>query len=88
MTTATPLGASAQLDNQITGDALKLSLNYPELLSLVTRQAMSALEITVSKNPDGSFNSSDVMAFMKDMGNVGAGGYNLTYPLSPLNSKF
>ncbi len=65
------------MDNQISGDALKLSLNYPDLLSLVARQAMSALEITVSKNADGSFNSSDIMAFMKDDGAVGAAGYDL-----------
>lgn len=59
-------------------DALGVSSAYYDLLSLVVRQAMSSLEITVSKNSDGSFNSSDIMAFMKDMGNVGAGGYNTT----------
>ncbi len=40
---------------------------------------MSALEITVSKNSDGSFNSSDVMAFIKDMNDDGTGGYDLTF---------
>lgn len=63
-----------QLDFQIVNDAMKISLDYPDLLSLVARQAMSAIEITVSKNADGSYNSSDIMAFMKDMGDVGAGG--------------
>ena len=53
--------------------AQNISSNYADLLSLITRQAMSAIEITVSKNPDGSFNSSDIMAFMKDTGTVGAG---------------
>ncbi len=83
-----------QLDNQITGDALKLSLNYPDLLSLVARQAMSALEITVSKNADGSFNSSDIMAFMKDDGQSALQGMiynvflpmNLKFDLSPLSA--
>lgn len=59
-------------------DARYVSTDYPDLLSLVSRQAMSAIEITVLKNVDGSFNSSDIMAFMKDMGDVGAGGYVLS----------
>lgn len=67
------LKSSTELDDQIINDAMKISPNYPDLLSLGARQAMSALEITLSKNPDGSFNSSDIMAFMKDMGSVGAG---------------
>lgn len=66
---------STQLDSQIINDATKISLDYPDLLSLVARQAMSAIEITVSKNADGSYNSSDIMAFMKDIGDVGAGGF-------------
>ncbi len=74
------LNSSTQLDDQIKGDAAKFSLGYSDLLSLVARQAMSALEITVSKNSDGSFNSSDIMAFMKDMGNIGAGGYAHSSP--------
>ena len=67
------MSASKQLDSQILNDASKISSSYGDLLSLVARQAMSAIEITVSKNSDGTFNSSDVMAFMKDMGEVGAG---------------
>lgn len=68
------MSLSTQLDSQIINDAAKISPNYPDLLSLIARQAMSAIEITVSKSADGSFNSSDIMAFMKDMGDVGAGG--------------
>lgn len=67
------MSLSTQLDSQIISDATNVSLDYPDLLSLVARQAMSAIEITVLKNADGSFNTSDVMAFMKDMGDVGAG---------------
>ncbi|KLO07713.1 DUF1793-domain-containing protein [Schizopora paradoxa] len=67
---------ASRLDSQISTDALKTSSKYSELLSLVARQAVSSIEITVSKNVDGSFNSSDIMAFMKDMGNVGVGGVN------------
>ncbi len=71
------LSASEQLDTQILADAQNVSSNYGDLLSLVARQAMSAIEITISKNTDGSLNSSDIMAFMKDMGSVGAAGYAL-----------
>ena len=66
--------ASNQLDKQVAGDAAGISPNLTDLLSLVARQAMSALEITVSRKTDGNFDSSDIMAFMKDMGNVGGGG--------------
>ncbi|KLO09797.1 DUF1793-domain-containing protein [Schizopora paradoxa] len=65
-----------QLDNQIINDSANISQSYADLLSLVARQAMSAIEITVSRNPDGNFNSSDTMAFMMDMGSVGAGYVN------------
>lgn len=65
---------SKQLDLQIMNDAADFSPEYFDLLSLVARQAMSALEITVPKDADGNFNSSDVMAFMKNMGSIGEGG--------------
>lgn len=71
------MNLSKQLDNQIISDAANISLPYIDLLSLVARQSMSAIEITLSKNPDGSLNPSDIMAFMVDMGNVGHGLYDL-----------
>jgi len=49
---------------------------YAGLLSLSARQIFGALEITVSKADDGSWNQSDVKIFFKDMGNVGSGGTN------------
>ncbi|KLO07710.1 hypothetical protein SCHPADRAFT_836241 [Schizopora paradoxa] len=70
------LNASIQLDLQITNDAATISTEYVDLLSLVSRQAMSALEITVSKDASGNFNASDVMIFLKDMGSVSEGGVN------------
>lgn len=70
------MNLSNQLDNQIINDAANISLPYIDLLSLVARQSMSAIEITLSKNPDGSLNQSDIMAFMVDMGNVGHGLYD------------
>ncbi|KLO07712.1 DUF1793-domain-containing protein [Schizopora paradoxa] len=68
--------AANQLDTKIMKDASDISSAYSDLLSLLTRPATSALEITVSTNPNGTFNSSDVMAFMKDIGSVGGRGVN------------
>ena len=65
------MSASQQLDSQILSDAGSISSDYSDLMSLVTRQAMSAIDITVSENSDGTFNSSDIMAFMSNMGSVG-----------------
>ncbi|KAJ7662655.1 hypothetical protein DFH06DRAFT_1396782 [Mycena polygramma] len=57
------------LDQKILQDALDVSQEYADLVSLATRQAMAGVEITLSKQQDGSWNSSDVQAFMKDVGN-------------------
>ena len=56
-------------------DATAISSEYLDLISLVFRSTISALEITMSKNPDGNYNSSDIMVFLKDIGNIGSGGY-------------
>jgi hypothetical protein len=60
-----------ELDQKILQDASAVSQDYADLISLGTRQAMAGLEITLSTSPDGSFNFSDVKAFMKDVGNSG-----------------
>lgn len=52
-------------DAQVQGDAAKISNDYAAIAALSVRQAIGATEITVSKNSDGSFNTSDVMMFMK-----------------------
>ena len=65
---------SSQLDLQIKNDATNISEDYYDLLTLISRQAMSALEITVSKDAKGDFNAIDVMIFLKNMGNVGGEG--------------
>ena len=67
------MNMSTHLDTQIINDSASISQSYADLLSLVARQAMSAIEITLSENSDGSLNSSDIMAFMMDMGGVGGG---------------
>ncbi|KAJ7195913.1 hypothetical protein GGX14DRAFT_674126 [Mycena pura] len=57
-----------QLDQKLLQDAGRVSSNYADLVSLATRQTMAGVELTVSKNGAGEWNTSDVMAFMKDVG--------------------
>ncbi|KAJ7254983.1 hypothetical protein B0H12DRAFT_545654 [Mycena haematopus] len=57
------------LDQKILQDAGAVSQDYADLISLGARQAMAGIEITLSTSQDGSFNLSDVKAFMKDVGN-------------------
>jgi hypothetical protein len=58
-------------DQKILQDAAAVSQDYADLVSLGTRQAMAGIKITLTTLPDGSFNLSDVRAFMKDVGNSG-----------------
>ncbi|KAH9935633.1 uncharacterized protein B0H18DRAFT_1082345 [Fomitopsis serialis] len=51
---------STQLDNEITQNATNISSEYSDLVSLAARQTFGAIDIT--------WNTSDVMIFMKDMG--------------------
>ncbi|KAJ6598633.1 hypothetical protein B0H10DRAFT_2324189 [Mycena sp. CBHHK59/15] len=62
---------ASSLDSRILKDASVIGPQYGDLLSLVTRQAMAGVEITVSKTSQGSWNLSDVQGFMKDLGNSG-----------------
>ncbi|KAF7378321.1 hypothetical protein MSAN_00258100 [Mycena sanguinolenta] len=57
------------LDQKILQDARAISQNYADLVSLGARQAMAGIEITLSTFQNGSFDFSDVKAFMKDVGN-------------------
>ncbi|KAK0455849.1 hypothetical protein EV421DRAFT_1918400 [Armillaria borealis] len=56
------------IDNKITSDARQISNNYADLVTLAARQAL-AVDITVSKDNEGQWNTSDVMTFMRDVGN-------------------
>ncbi|KLO08575.1 DUF1793-domain-containing protein [Schizopora paradoxa] len=68
--------ASAQtFDNDLIADATNISSLYADLLSATTRQSLSGLDVTISQAADGSFNTSDVQIYVKDMGGVGSGGF-------------
>ncbi|KAK0199053.1 hypothetical protein F5146DRAFT_118166 [Armillaria mellea] len=56
------------LDNKTMSDARQISDNYADLVALAARQAL-AVDITVSKDSAGQWNTSDIMTFMKDVGN-------------------
>ena len=65
------LAASIELDNKLLTAANSISTEYAGLISLVTRQAMSAIEYTINiKENDNDV--SDIKAFMKNTGNVGS----------------
>ncbi|KAK0500707.1 hypothetical protein EDD18DRAFT_1434560 [Armillaria luteobubalina] len=57
------------LDSKIVSDARQISDNYADLVTLAARQAL-AVDITVSKDSTGQWNTSDIMTFMKDVGRV------------------
>lgn len=52
-------------DSKVNSDASKISSDYASIVELSIRQVLGATEITVSKNADGTFNTSDVLMFMK-----------------------
>ncbi|KAF8205102.1 DUF1793-domain-containing protein [Pholiota molesta] len=58
-------------DNQVASDANKISADYASIVALSIRQAIGAIEITLSKNSNGSFNTSDVIVFMKEISSDG-----------------
>ncbi|KAF7308235.1 hypothetical protein HMN09_00671400 [Mycena chlorophos] len=57
------------LDEQITTAATAISSQYADLVALGLRQALAGYELTISAAADGAFNTSDLVAFMKDTGN-------------------
>ncbi|KAK0208960.1 hypothetical protein DFS33DRAFT_488996 [Desarmillaria ectypa] len=56
------------LDNKIMSDTRQISDNYADLVTIAARQAL-AVDVTVSKDSKGQWNTSDIMTFMKDVGN-------------------
>lgn len=59
------LNRAQAFDNKVASDATKISADYASIVALSIRQALGATEITISKNGGGTFNTSDVLVFMK-----------------------
>ncbi|KAJ3859446.1 hypothetical protein EV359DRAFT_50833 [Lentinula novae-zelandiae] len=57
-----------KLDQQIMNAAQSVSSEYADLVAFGARQAMASSDITVAKNSDGTYNTSDVKAFQRDTG--------------------
>lgn len=68
------LSAAIAMDAKVIADGQKYSQNYANLLTLTLRQAMGAIDITLVKEVDGNWNSTNIKAFMKNMGSVGSTG--------------
>lgn len=66
------LSSSVELDYQLQTDAGKISSDYADLIALVARQSVSAMDITIGQNSDGSWNTADIKVFMDNTGNAGA----------------
>ena len=65
---STAYDRAIELDEKITSEAANISSEYVDLVSLVARQTLGSLDITVFSDSDGNLNASDVMVFMKDIG--------------------
>ncbi|KAF8883843.1 hypothetical protein BD779DRAFT_1674373 [Infundibulicybe gibba] len=59
-----------ELDQKIESDASSISNDYADLVSLSARQTMGGIDITTSKGTDGQWNASDIMIFMKSVGDT------------------
>ena len=57
-----------QLDQRILQDAASVSDQLGDLVSLALPQVYSSMQLTIGTGSDGEFNESDVMIFMKNVG--------------------
>ena len=73
------LNTANAFDQQIKNDASEISADYADIVALSVRQSLASMEITVSQNADGSFNSSDVLIFMKGMSRVVLSYFSLSH---------
>ncbi|KXN86419.1 hypothetical protein AN958_10281 [Leucoagaricus sp. SymC.cos] len=65
------LSRANAFDSKVNSDASKISSDYASIVAISARQALAAIEITISKNSDGSFNTNDVIVFMKEISSDG-----------------
>ncbi|KAG8715007.1 hypothetical protein FRC11_006163 [Ceratobasidium sp. 423] len=65
------LTAASALDTKIFNDATPVHADYTSIVQLSARQAFAAVELTVSKTSGGSYNTSDVKIFMKEISSNG-----------------
>ena len=68
---ANALARANAFDAKVKTDASKISSDYADIVALSVRQAFGSIEITVSKDSGGNFNTSDIMTFMKEVSSDG-----------------
>ncbi|TFK45399.1 DUF1793-domain-containing protein [Heliocybe sulcata] len=79
------LSAANTFDAKVQSDASKVSANYADIVALSIRQSLAAFELTISKAGDGSWNTSDVMMFMKEISSDGnTNTVDVLYPAWPV----
>ena len=85
------LSNAKKFDAQVAADSKKavgggtVGDQYAAMTQLAVRQAFGALEITLSIDGSGAFNSSDVMIFLKEISSSGSTStVDVIFPLAPL----
>ncbi|TBU49426.1 hypothetical protein BD309DRAFT_76359 [Dichomitus squalens] len=68
---ANALARANAFDAKVKSDASKISSDYADIVALSVRQALGAIEITVSKDSTGKFNTSDITTFLKEISSDG-----------------
>lgn len=66
------ISGAIEMDAQLESDAGKFTADYAALVSLVARQALSSMDITIKQNSDGTWDTSDVTAFVDNTGGAGS----------------
>jgi hypothetical protein len=59
------LATANAFDAKVQSDASAISGQYAAIAALAVRQAFGATELTISKASDGSWNTTDIMMFIK-----------------------
>ncbi|KAG5724965.1 hypothetical protein E4T56_gene12457 [Termitomyces sp. T112] len=65
------LSRAQSLDSKVNSDASEISADYAAIVELSIRQAVGATEITISKNTDGTWNTDDIIIFLKEISSDG-----------------
>ncbi|KAK7470513.1 hypothetical protein VKT23_001939 [Stygiomarasmius scandens] len=78
------LSRANTFDSKVQADASAISSNYAAVVALSIRQFLGTMEITLSKNSDGSFNTDDIFISMKEISSGGAANtVDVIYPAWP-----
>ncbi|THV08425.1 DUF1793-domain-containing protein [Dendrothele bispora CBS 962.96] len=78
------LSRANEIDTKVETDASAVSEDYAGIVALSVRQMLGSIEITLSKKSDGSFNTDDVLVFMKEISSSGnVNTVDVIYPAWP-----